>query len=176
MGNKGKGNRLDQLSGPSGLCLDDDQTVYTADWGNHRILQWKLNETSGEVVAGGNGQGYKPNQLNQPTDVTIDPQDDSLIVADRWNRRVLRWTRQPRSLGQIIVSNIDCWGLAIHKDGSLYISDCVNNEVRRWKRGETQTALVAGGNGHKGINSNFSLISLLMIIIICIFLIHRIIE
>ncbi|CAF4580393.1 unnamed protein product, partial [Rotaria sp. Silwood2] len=52
-----QGNGINQLSYPYGLYVDDDQTVYVADESNHRIVEWKWGATSGQVVAGGNGQG-----------------------------------------------------------------------------------------------------------------------
>ncbi|CAF1527352.1 unnamed protein product [Adineta ricciae] len=52
-GGNGRNNRLDQLSKPYGLYIDNDQTVYIADTSNHRIVSWKLNATIGELVAGG---------------------------------------------------------------------------------------------------------------------------
>ena len=146
-GSHGKEKHSDPLLRPSGLCLDGDENMCIADWGNHRIMRWKPNASVGQVLAGGNGQGNELNQLNQPTDVIIDSQNNSLIIADRWNRRVIRWIGGASSTKQIIIPDIDCWGLAMHEDGSLYVSDCVKNEVRRLKKGETQTTVVAGGNG-----------------------------
>ncbi|CAF4276111.1 unnamed protein product, partial [Rotaria magnacalcarata] len=55
-GGNGQGNGINQLSYPHGLYVDDDQTVYVADQYNHRIVEWKSGATSGQVVAGGNGQ------------------------------------------------------------------------------------------------------------------------
>jgi len=115
--------------------------------GNHRIVQWKCNATNGEIVAGENTPGNKTNQLNYPTDVIIDKENNSLIIADRENRRVMEWSHKNHTNGQIIISDIDCWGLAIDKNQSLYVSDCKKNEVKRWKRGDKEGTIVAGGNG-----------------------------
>ncbi|CAF5109978.1 unnamed protein product, partial [Rotaria sp. Silwood1] len=56
-GGNGEGNGINQLSYPYGLYVDEDQTIYVADQDNHRIVEWKWSATSGQVVAGGNGQG-----------------------------------------------------------------------------------------------------------------------
>ncbi|CAF0761534.1 unnamed protein product [Rotaria sp. Silwood1] len=32
---------INQLCGPYGLYVDDDQTIYVADHWNHRIVEWK---------------------------------------------------------------------------------------------------------------------------------------
>ncbi len=147
-GGNGNGNRLNQLSYPLGISMDDDQTLYIADRFNHRILEWKLNATEGRIVAGGNGQGNQMNQLNGPTDVIIDYESNTLIIADRHNQRVMRWSRQNQANGDTIISDINCSHLVMDKNGSLYVSDWKKNEVRRWKRGEKgKGTIVAGGNG-----------------------------
>ena len=54
---------------------------------NHRIVEWKIGATHGKVIAGGQGQGYRLDQLNNPTDILIDKETNSLLIADRDNRR-----------------------------------------------------------------------------------------
>ncbi len=125
-----------------------------ADYGNHRIVEWKCNATKGQLVEGENGKGNQMNQLNRPTDVIIDKEKNSLIIADSDNRRVMRWSLENNTKnGEIIISNIDCSRLTMDKDGSLYVTDYVKNEVRRWKRGDQNGTIVAGGNG-KGNHLN----------------------
>ncbi|CAF4388479.1 unnamed protein product, partial [Rotaria sordida] len=47
-----------------------------------------MGDTNGQVVAGGNGQGNRLDQLDYPSDVLIDKETDSLIICDQGNRRV----------------------------------------------------------------------------------------
>ncbi|CAF1283177.1 unnamed protein product [Rotaria sordida] len=54
-GTSGGGRGLDQLNLPRGLFVDDNQTIIIADTDNHRIVQWKMNDTKGQVVAGNRG-------------------------------------------------------------------------------------------------------------------------
>ncbi len=125
-----------------------------ADCWNHRIVEWKCNATIGQIVAGGNGNGNQTNQLNYPTDVIIDKEKNSLIIADSGNRRVMRWSLEHNTKnGEIIIKDIDCIHLTMDKNGSLYVSDVKKNEVRRWKRGDQNGTIVAGGNG-KGNHLN----------------------
>ncbi|CAF4418360.1 unnamed protein product, partial [Rotaria magnacalcarata] len=78
-GGNGSGNATNQLNEPQGLFVDDDQTVVIADTYNHRIIQWKKDDTTnGQVVAGGKDDGNGLNQLKWPTDVLIDKETDSL--------------------------------------------------------------------------------------------------
>jgi sugar lactone lactonase YvrE len=130
------------------LYVDDDQTVYVADQSNHRIVEWKSGATSGQVVAGGNGEGSGAHQLFFPQDVIVDKERDSLIICDNGNKRVVRWPRRNGTSGETIISNISCMGLTMDESGSLYVSDEAKAEVRRYRRGESQGTVVAGGNGN----------------------------
>ncbi len=126
---------------------DDDQTIYVADYKNHRIVEWKSDANNGQIVAGGNCRGNRNDQLNGPTKVIVDKENDSLIICDRLNRRVVRWPRQNGRSGETLISNIDCGDLIMDNDGYLYAPDLEKHEVRRWKMGEKNGTIVAGGNG-----------------------------
>ncbi|CAF4219099.1 unnamed protein product [Rotaria sp. Silwood2] len=147
VGGNERGNRPNQLFHPQGLYLSDEETLYVADFYNHRIVEWKLGEKYGKVVAGGNGQGNRNDQLNCPTDVIVDKENNHLIICDRENRRVVRWSLQDSTSGETTISDISCNCLTIDDNKSLYITDIDKHEVRRWRLGETQGVVVAGGNG-----------------------------
>ena len=148
LGGTDEGGETNQLYAPCGLCVDDEDTVIVADSGNDRIVEWKRDATSGTVLAGGNGKGNQPDQLYCPTDVIFDKETDSLIICDRGNGRVTRWPRRKGTQsGETIVDNIDCHGLTMDDEGSLYVTDWRKHEVRRYRRGETNGIVVAGGNG-----------------------------
>ncbi|CAF4230542.1 unnamed protein product, partial [Rotaria magnacalcarata] len=148
-GGNGVGGATNQLNYPYGLFVDDNQTVVITDWGNNRIVQWKNGDTTnGQVVAGGNGQGNGLDQLYNPTDILIDKETDSLIICDEGNDRVVRWSRlSGTTQGEILIDNINCYGLAMDDQRYLYVSDWENDEVRRYQLGEMNGTLVAGGNG-----------------------------
>ena len=148
-GGNGYGNAINQLNYPFGLDIDDDnQSIVIADFANHRIVKWKTGASNGKVIAGGQGEGSRLDQLNHPTDVLIDKETNSLLIADGGNGRVLRWSRRhDTTQGELIVDNVDCWGLAIDHQRYLYISDYGKVEVRRYTIGDKNGIVVAGGNG-----------------------------
>ncbi|CAF4254242.1 unnamed protein product, partial [Rotaria sordida] len=113
-----------------------------------------MGDTNGQVVAGGNGEGNRLDQLNDPSDVLIDKETDSLIICDSGNRRVVPWSRRSGTTqGEIFINNIDPYGLAMDDQRYLYISDYEKHEVRRYQIGDKNGTLVAGGNG-KGAGLN----------------------
>ena len=139
-------NGMDRPSYLIGLYVDDDETVYVSDKNNHRIVEWKCGATSGRVAAGGNEEGDGDSQLYWPTNVIVDKERDSLIICDFGNRRVVRRPRQNGNTGETIISDIDCRGLTMDENGSLYVVDLANGGVRRYKMGESGRTVVAGGN------------------------------
>jgi len=151
-GGNGKGNQLNQLCSPYGIYVDHQQQhIYIVDYGNDRIVKWKLGENNGEVVAGGNGYGNRIDQLDHPTGVILDEKRKSLIICDQGNRRVVRWSLQNPNDKQILIENISCWGLMMSRNGDLFVSDCENDAVKVWRKGEIgkgkEGIIVAGGNG-----------------------------
>ncbi|CAF1136075.1 unnamed protein product [Adineta steineri] len=145
-GGNGQGHELNQLINPQGISIDKEKNIFVADSTNHRIVEWKYNAKEGQIIAGGNGEGNRMDQLDEPTDVIVDQQDHSIIIADYGNIRVIQWLNQNQ---QILIHYIYCYGLAMDKYGFLYVSDHLENEVRRWKMGEynNEGVVVAGGSG-----------------------------
>ena len=148
-GGNGYGNATNQLWHPYGLDIDDDnQSIVIADHVNYRIIECKIGAINGKVIAGGQGEGNRLDQLNCPNDVLIDKETNSLFIADRGNGRVVRWSRrQETTQGEVIIDNIDCTGLAMDHQRHLYVSDTEKDEVRRYTIGDKNGIVVAGGNG-----------------------------
>jgi hypothetical protein len=149
------GNELNQLNFPDGIYVDDNQTIYIAERSNHRIIQWYRNATSGQIVAGGNGRGNSMNQLAYPRTVVVDKENDSLIICDSGNRRVVLWARGNATEGTTLIYDIDCYGLAMDNKGYLYVVDHMKSEVKRWKMGDANATIVAGGNKIGDDNNQF---------------------
>ena len=137
------------------MCVDDARTVYITEWNNHRVVAWKFGSKSGQIVAGGNGSGNQMNQLTYPTDIIIDKNKTHLIICDHGNKRVVRWPLNGDGVGEIVIPNIACNGLAMDNQGFLYVSDIAQSCVIRWNKNidESSRTIVAGGNG-KGSNLN----------------------
>ncbi|CAF4180095.1 unnamed protein product, partial [Adineta steineri] len=152
-GGNGQGDDLNQLYSPEGIFIDNDKSIYIADSENDRIVKWKLNSNTGQIFADENGKKNQNNQLNSPANIIFDKENNSFIISDYGNERIIRYFGQNETNQQILISNISCLGLTMDKNGFIYVSDSQNNEVRRWKQGDEKGELVAGGNG-KGNHLN----------------------
>ncbi|CAF5160696.1 unnamed protein product, partial [Rotaria magnacalcarata] len=138
---------MNQLRGPHGLFVDDDQTLYITDFANHRIVEWKAGATHGRVVAGESGLGSRADQLNHPHDVIVDKVRDCFLIADSGNNRVLRWSLRGATSGETIINEGVATFLTMDEQGFLFVTNRLGHEVKRWLPGETPGTVVAGGNG-----------------------------
>jgi sugar lactone lactonase YvrE len=121
------GSSPEHLNFPSGFAFDDQGRLFVADTNNHRIQCFLPGQTSGVTVAGSAScaEGSGLNELNMPTGICIDPRDDSILVADRMNSRLLRFPAD-NGQGEVIVGTEELsrpWGVCQGKDGSIYVSD-----------------------------------------------------
>lgn len=146
-GGHGPGSKLHELYGPRGIFVNDEKNLLIADSDNHRIVEWSWYSTCGQLKVGERGRGNRTDRLDNPIDFVYDSNTDSFIVCDRNNRRVMQWFCKNSRDGTILISNIDCQGLAMDHQGFLYVSDSTKHEVRRYRIGETDGIIVAGGNG-----------------------------
>ena len=139
-GGNGEGDRLDQLSFPTYVCVGPDHSLYISDWNNHRVIKWVSGAKEGTVVAGGQGQGNALTQLSYPFGLAVD-QLGTIYVADCWNHRVVRWYKDATQ-GTILVGgngegeqrnqlNFPV-GLAFDRHGNLYIGDKNNHRIQRF--------------------------------------------
>ncbi|CAF5073983.1 unnamed protein product, partial [Rotaria sp. Silwood1] len=60
----------------------------------------------------------------------------------------MQWSRRSgTSKGKVLIDKIFGYGLAMDDQKYLYVSDIAQNAVRRYKIGEKNGTLVAGGHG-----------------------------
>ncbi|CAF4035525.1 unnamed protein product, partial [Rotaria sp. Silwood1] len=116
----------------------NDQRVYDG------ICETAIWTSIGKTVAGGNGPGSAPNQLNNPFGLVVDPNDgDALIIVDNGNGRVMKW-EQGSSSGQIVAGGNGAGNrsdqlalpryVAVDQEGTLFITEYTNKRVNRWKK------------------------------------------
>lgn len=145
-GNK-SGNGLNQLNGPRGFDLDDDLTLYIADEMNHRVVRWRVNAAQGELIAGIDGKGDGITQLESPLDVAVDKQKHALLICDKGNSRILKLNHRDLAQEPTMILSIDCFSIMTDNHGYLYISETFTGGIKRWKEGQSDAELIAGGNG-----------------------------
>ncbi|CAF4952101.1 unnamed protein product, partial [Rotaria socialis] len=117
---------------------------------------------NGTLVAGGNGKGNGPNQLNEPGYLFVDRQQ-TVYVSDWNNDRVMKWDKGAQEgivvaggqgAGSALTQLSDPNGIFVDTLGTLYVADHRNHRVMRWTQGDKkQGTVIVGGNGQgKGAN------------------------
>ena len=151
-GGNGPGSALDQLSNPFGLFIDptDDDAVIIVDNGNGRVVKWKQDALSGQVIAGGNGEGNHSDQLALPRYVTVD-NEGTLFITEYTNKRVNRWKKNAQQ-GEIIIANIYANGIALgpSQEGEqyLFVGDWSEARILKFdKDGKAGGEVVVGKRG-----------------------------
>jgi RHS repeat-associated protein len=166
-GYSGDGGPATQASiKPYGLAVGPDGSLYIADGFNYRIrrvgLDGIINTVAGNGNSGYSGDGGPATQatLNAPFDVAVGP-DGSVYILDGYNYRIRRVG--PDGIITTVAGNgtyfgplgdggpatqagIEPQGLAVGRDGSLYIADSFSNRIRRVGPDGIITTVAGTGN------------------------------
>jgi sugar lactone lactonase YvrE len=136
------GSNNTQLCLPEGIFVNQNGTIYIADYNNNRIMKWYSGATSGIMVAGDGISGASSTQLNAPSQIIVDT-NDYIYISETGNSRITRWP--PNSTyGECIAA---CTGrsgtastqlnspysLAFDSNGSLYVSDTFNHRIQKFQ-------------------------------------------
>lgn len=126
----------------------DQQTLYILDRRRDYIIKWSLTTKYDQL----NfllfiNDAYIHHELNQASDFIVNEKNRSFIICDRGKRRVVRCSIENQRDKQILIENVDCYGLMMNENEDLFVSDSIKNVVIKWKKGEKNGTIVAGGNG-----------------------------
>ncbi|CAF3821055.1 unnamed protein product [Adineta steineri] len=145
-GGNEKGQQLNQLNRPHGIFTDKNKNIFIADSYNHRIVEWKHNAKQGQIIAGGNGEGDRIDQLywkeHEVRRWKIGEYDNEGIIVAGGNG-------QGHKLDQLNYPTF----IFVDEDQSVYVSDRYNHRVVKWRKGTKRGRIAAGRNG-KGRNLN----------------------
>lgn len=134
-GGHGNGSQYFQLSNPVGIYVDtersseSDGSVYIADWGNNRVMRWRVNQTVGDLIATSIILNRdEMTQLFFPTAIISDRNGYLYISSFRFVSKYLinsNQTNSTDSLFDLMDTNINTYGidnLRFDNEGNLYIN------------------------------------------------------
>ena len=139
----------------------DNNTLYIADRGNHRVVVIQANSTNATAIIG-SGPGTATIKFREPTDLFVT--NTSIYVLDAANYRVQMWLRNgfdgttvagiTGSVGNSSSMTTFGYSYGIHVDiiGFLYVSDQPNHRVLRFPPGSVSgtSGVVVAGTGASG--------------------------
>ena len=163
LGTAGSGNH--QFYEPTDLTRNHTTgTIYVADTFNHRIMRYLVNATSGTVVAGGNGAGNNPNQLNTPFCFAFDSSSNSFLIANydahtivRWSLNASTWTLvvgTPGTPGNTSTQLRSPLSVILDRFGNMYVTDSNNHRIQFFLAGQSNGTTIAGVTGTSGTSPN----------------------
>ena len=145
-----------------GLILNENGDLFVSDCWKHEVRRWrKGSEKEGTIVAGGNGEGNKLNQLNHPTFIFVD-RHESIYVSDWGNQRVMKWMKGAhegivvaggQGIGDSLKQLYYPYGVIVNEIGDVFVNDHENHRIMCWPSGSKEGHIVVGGNG-QGEGSN----------------------
>ncbi|CAF1633668.1 unnamed protein product [Rotaria magnacalcarata] len=147
-GNGSAGATLNEFNRPYRVVLDTKKNILVADLQNQRITRWPSTydpRTSlGTIIAGGNGAGLNPYQLNNPT-------------VTQWNMDTYGnkniYAGIPGRPGNSAAQLQSPEGLTLDKYGNLYIADCQNHRIQMFCPYSVYGITIAG-TGQMGNDTN----------------------
>lgn len=121
-----------RLSRPSGIVIDDEQTLWIADACNHRIVRMSL---VGEVLKVFGRFGSAPGELRYPYAIDLAP-DHTLMVCEYEGNRLQWFDKDGRSLrvwgraGRLPGELFAPWAAAYGPGENVYVVDALNSRVQ----------------------------------------------
>jgi len=122
-----------RLRRPAGIDIDDEQTVWVADACNHRVVRFA---PDGTFISAFGEMGCEPGQLRYPYDITVSPDNKSLMVCeyggdrlqwfDKSGKSLRTWGGSGRQAGRLWAP----WGAAYGPHGCVYVVDSLNSRVQ----------------------------------------------
>lgn len=155
------------LLNPTSIAIDSKGIIYIADFGHGRIVR-----VAGDVmttIAGGGKEQLKEDafgrsiSLGDASTIAVDAQDQLYILTNRSDVLEL-WSIDSAGFmhfvvpvspslpgnGYLFAPNLPIGGLAITREGVIFISDRAGNRVWRYTRGGPVTLYAGGGQERFG--------------------------
>jgi len=132
-----------QLSGPHGIAIAPDGSLYVADTNNNRIQHFS---SDGQIIkewgtfADLNVGAAPTGTFNQPWALALSPDGNFIFVADTWNHRIQKFTRDGSSIKMWGAPLYDptttdpsvFWGprgIAVDQQGRVFVADTGNKRI-----------------------------------------------
>ncbi|CAF4200302.1 unnamed protein product, partial [Adineta steineri] len=156
IGNGTIGSQNNLLYNPYGIWRDTSSGIlYVADSYNQRIMRYKNNSKSGDIIAGGNGFGYGSTQLGFPYAFHFDSFSNSLLIANGGSHNIVRWiigasnwtivtgSMNGASGNNATLLNVPT-DITLDPMGNMYVADMFNHRIQFFLSGQSNAVTIAG--------------------------------
>jgi sugar lactone lactonase YvrE len=132
------------------LFVDSNDTLFIADYYNHRVVKWNRDASTGTIFAEGQCGQIDQGQLCHPAAIIFDKEGTMFVTVEDGptNGSVIRWKKDAKSGETIITANTSLYGIALDAEEKyLYIGHHREHSVVKYTKDGTFESVVAGGNG-----------------------------
>ncbi len=122
-----------RLRRPAAIDIDAEQTIWVADACNHRIVRFA---TDGTFLGAFGEMGTEPGKLKYPYDITVSPDDKSLMVCEYGSDRLQWFDKSGKSLrtwgggGREVGKLWAPWGATYGPGDNVYVVDSLNSRIQ----------------------------------------------
>jgi len=128
-------------------------------------MKYLSGASSGQVVAGGNGNGTSNTHLSLPYGFAFDSSTNSLVIANYGTNNVVRWvlgesnwTLVAGTMSGLSGSTSTLLyhpvGVTLDSAGNVYVADSGNHRIQFFLVGQSNGTTIAGITGSSGISSD----------------------
>jgi len=165
-GNGTLGNSDNQLNRPHGLTYDRQSNIlFVSDYGNHRIMKYFYNSSSGILVGGNNICGTSTVQLCQPHGLFFEQSSNSLLIANSAAYNIVRWVLNDTQWSIVVGNSGGTFNgispstlnyptdVMLDPMGNIYVADRANHRVQFFMADQSNATTIAGKTGMVGSNA-----------------------
>lgn len=124
-GGNGKGNRLNQLYEPFAVSVDNNRTVYVADYQNDRIVKWTEGAKEGILVG----------KVRWPRSIHVDSLGH-VYAIDGYYSKIMRWTSENVNgttiIGEKQYTLSQAYDFAFDRHGNVFVASYGKGRVDRF--------------------------------------------
>lgn len=151
---------------PVGIVRDEvTGTLYVADFGNNRVMDYLNNAISGSLAAGNGTFGTTFTELWKPAGLYLDTSSHSLVIANHNAHNIVRWKLGAHNWTLLAGNTIAVSGsnatmlyypkyVTFDPMGNMYVVDARNHRIQLFIVGQMDGATIAGVSTIPGSSSN----------------------
>ncbi|CAF4152496.1 unnamed protein product [Rotaria sordida] len=144
-GKDGKGSGNNQLNRPMSVTMDNDVTIYIADYGNDRIVSFNINNSQAYTYLTKQDNQERNQYVITPISIVYDSYTHTIVIAQELGYNVIRWNTSSTYWTLIAGSaSSELSGTSrtlfnklrhiyVDRFGHLYVTDCFNQRIQFFK-------------------------------------------
>ena len=129
------------LDFPQGMFIDENQTIYIADTGHHRVIKCKQDVSTVEILTDGNDKENIKSSM--PSDVVVD-KNGTIYIAYPYIDQIQKWI-QGADRADTIINTHSPHSIAMDNEESVYVSSMSSSKLKKYRKGAMNGEILMSG-------------------------------